>query len=231
MAVVSLEHIAKRSDTGAQILSDISLDLEPGGFYFLTGASGAGKTALLRIIHLAELPSRGTLTLFGANTAALDRDARAASRRRIGIVFQDLRLVDTMSAGDNVGLPLRIAGAPEPQIRANVLELLAWVGLADQAEAPAATLSGSDRRWLAVARAIIHRPELLIADEPTGNVDDETALLLVRAFEQINRLGTTVLIATSDTAFADRFKHRRFHLDHGMLLSDSGADAGPVPVQ
>jgi cell division transport system ATP-binding protein len=230
MAVVSLEHIGKRSDTGAQILSDVSLNLAPGGFYFLTGASGAGKTALLRIIHLAERPSRGTLRLFRANTAALDRDARAASRRRIGIVFQDLRLVDRMSAGNNVALPLRIAGAPEPQIRDNVLELLAWVGLADRAEAPAGTLSRTDRQWLAIARAIIHRPELVIADEPIGNVDGETALLLVRAFEQINRLGMTVLIATHDSAFAGRFEHRRFHLNHGML-SDPGPDSGATPVQ
>jgi cell division transport system ATP-binding protein len=231
MAVVSLEHIGKRYDTGAQILSDASLKVEPGGFYFLTGESGAGKTALLRIIHLAELPSRGTLTLFGANTAAIERDARAALRRRIGIVFQDLRLVDRMSVGDNVALPLRIAGAPEQQIRNNVRELLAWVGLADRAEAPVATLSGTDRQWIAVARAIIHRPELLIADEPTGNVDDETAILLVRAFEQINRLGTTVLIATRDIGFAGRFEHRRFHLDHGMLVSDSGTVSGVTPVQ
>jgi cell division transport system ATP-binding protein len=238
MAVVSLEQIAKRSDTGARILSDISLNLEPGGFYFLTGASGAGKTALLRIIHLAELPSRGTLTLFGANTGALDNDARAALRRRIGIVFQDLRLVDRISVGDNVALPLRIAGAPQDQVRNNVHELLAWVGLADQADAPAATLSGIDRQWIAIARAIIHRPELLIADEPAGNADDETALLLVRAFEQINGLGTTVLIATRNTAFAGRFEHRRFHLDHGVLFdfgtdsgADPGMDRGATPVQ
>ncbi len=230
MAVVSLEHIGKRYDNGVQILSDVSLNLEPGGFYFLTGASGAGKTTLLRIIHLAELPSRGRLTLFGADAAALDRHARAALRRRIGIVFQDFRLVDELSARDNLALPLRIAGAPERQIRDNLPELLAWVGLASRAEARAATLSGSERQRIAIARAIVHRPELLIADEPTGNVDDETALLLVRVFERINRLGTTVLIATRDIAFARRFEHRRFHLDRGML-SDPGPGSGAAPVQ
>lgn len=225
MALVSLDHIAKRYDTAAPVLTDISLQLEPGGFYFLTGPSGAGKTALLRLIHLAELPSAGVLSLFDTATAALDRDGRARLRRRIGVVLQDLRLVDRLSVGDNVALPLRLAGAAEERVRDNVRELLAWVGLADRAEAPVATLSAADRQWVAVARAIVHRPELLIADEPAGAADAETAILMVRAFEQINRLGTTVLVATRDEAFAHRFEHRRFHLDHGVL-SGSGAAPG-----
>jgi cell division transport system ATP-binding protein len=230
MAVVSLEHVGKRYDTGATILSDVSLDLERGGFYFLTGASGAGKTTLLRIIHLAEQPSRGRVRLLGADAATLDRGARAALRRRIGVVFQDLRLIDELSAGDNVALPLRIAGAPERQIRDNVAELLTWVGLAERTAAPAGTLSGGQRQRIAIARAIVHRPVLLIADEPTGNVDDDVALLLVRIFERINRLGTTVLIATHDIAFAHQFAHRRLHLDRGMLL-DSSADFAAAATQ
>jgi cell division transport system ATP-binding protein len=223
--VVSLEHVGKRYDTGAPILADVSLDLERGGFYFLTGASGAGKTTLLRIIHLAEEPSRGRVRLLGTYAATLDRGARAALRRRIGVVFQDLRLIDELSAGDNVALPLRIAGAPERQIRDNVAELLAWVGLSSRSDAPAATLSGGQRQRIAIARAIVHRPALLIADEPTGNVDDDVALLLVRVFERINRLGTTVLIATHDIAFAHQFEHQRLHLDHGML---SGGGTAPA---
>ncbi len=222
MAVVTLEHVGKRYDTGAPILSDVSLTLEAGAFYFLTGASGAGKTTLLNIISLAELPSRGRLTLFGADTASLDRNAQAALRRRIGIVFQDLWLIDELSARENVALPLRIAGAPEHQIRDNVAELLAWVGLAERADSRTATLSAGERQRVAIARAIVRRPELLIADEPTGNGGDEIALLLVQIFERINRLGTTVLIATDDSAFARQFDHQRFHLDQGMLL---GADA------
>ena len=215
--MVRLEHIGKRYEGGAQILSDVSLRLEPGGFYFLTGASGAGKTTLLRLIYLAEQPSRGSVRLFGSDTAALDRAGRAALRRRIGIVFQDFRLVDELSAGENVALPLRIAGTPEAQIRANVPELLAWVGLANRLDSPAAILSGGERQRIAIARAVVRRPELLIADEPTGNVDDDIAMLLVRVFERINRLGTTVLIATHDIAFARQFEHRRFHLERGML--------------
>jgi cell division transport system ATP-binding protein len=225
MAVVKLEHIGKRYDSGAQILSDVSLTLKAGAFYFLTGASGAGKTTLLKIISLAERPSRGKLTLFGADTVALDRNAQAALRRRIGMVFQDLWLIDELSARDNVALPLRIAGAPEHQIRDNVAELLAWVGLAGRADARTATLSGGERQRVAIARAIVRRPELLIADEPTGNGGDEIALLLVRVFERINRLGTTVLIATDDSAFTRQFEHQHFHLDQGMLLDAAAAAA------
>jgi cell division transport system ATP-binding protein len=222
MAVVELEHVGKRTDAGAPIISDISLTLEEGAFSFLTGASGAGKTALLRLITLAERPSSGRLSLFGADTAALDRDARAALRRRIGIVFQDAWLIEELSTRDNVALSLRIAGTPEEQIGDNVAELLAWVGLADRADARAAALSGGERQRVAIARAVVRRPELLIADEPTGKGGEEIAVLLVRIFERINRLGTTVLIATDDIAFARRFEHQRFHLDQGML-TDAGA--------
>jgi cell division transport system ATP-binding protein len=215
--VVTLEHVGKRYGAGAPILSDISLQLEPGGFYFLTGASGAGKTTLLKLIYLAERPSRGRVSLLGTDAATLDRAGQAALRRRIGIVFQDFRLLDELTAAENVALALRIAGVAERQIRANVPELLAWVGLANRGDAVAATLSGGERQRIAIARAVVRRPELLIADEPTGNVDDDVAMLLVRVFERINRLGTTVLIATHDVAFARQFEHRRFHLDRGML--------------
>lgn len=223
--MVTLEHVGKRYGAGAPILSDISLRLEPGGFYFLTGASGAGKTTLLKLIYLAEPPSRGRVSLLGTDAATLDRAGQAALRRRIGIVFQDFRLLDELTAAENVALALRIAGVAERQIRANVPELLAWVGLADRGDSVAATLSGGERQRVAIARAIVRRPELLIADEPTGNVDDDVAMLLVRVFERINRLGTTVLIATHDIAFARQFEHRRFHLDCGML--SVGGDPSP----
>jgi cell division transport system ATP-binding protein len=224
--VVKLEHIGKRYGNGAQILSDVSLTLETGGFHFLTGASGAGKTTLLKIITLAEPPSHGKLTLFGTDTAALDRTARAALRRRVGVVFQDTWLIDALSARDNVALPLHVAGAAEREIRNNVAELLAWVGLAERADSPAAALSGGERQLVAIARAVIGRPELLVADEPTGKGGDEIAHLLVRLFERISRLGTTVLIAGDDSAFAGRFEHRRFHLDRGRLV-DPDATAAP----
>jgi cell division transport system ATP-binding protein len=225
MAVVTLDHVGKRYGNGAPILADVSVALEPGGFYFLIGASGAGKTTLLNLVALAERPTSGRVRLFDRDTGPLDRAARAALRRRIGIVFQDFRLLDELSAADNVALPLRIAGIDEARIDKNVPDLLAWVGLEGRGAATAGTLSGGERQRVAIARAVIGRPQLLIADEPTGNVDDDVAMLLVRAFERINELGTTVLIATHDFAFARQFAHRRLHLEGGRLSAADGERA------
>jgi cell division transport system ATP-binding protein len=222
--LVRLEHIGKRYDGRAELLHDISLALEPGDFRFLTGASGAGKTTLLNIVSLAERPSQGALSLFGGDPATLDRTARAALRRRIGMVFQDFRLIDELSVHDNVALPLRIAGAGDPEIRDHIPELLGWLGIEHQIAARPPILSAGEKQRVAIARAIVHRPELLLADEPTGHVDDEAALLLMRAFEQLNALGTTVLIATHDTAFARRFDHPRVHLEQGILVEPAAGD-------
>jgi cell division transport system ATP-binding protein len=215
--VVRLEHIEKRYGGGAEILHDVSLALEPGGFYVVTGASGAGKTTLLKLIYLAEQPSHGVLELFGSDTAGLDRAQRAALRRRIGIVFQDLRLVDDLSVAENIGLPLRIVGAPQAEIRERAAALLRWLGLEERIDSSPTALDGGERQRVAIARAIVSRPDLLIADEPTGHVDDEIASLLAGVFEQVNRLGTTVLLATRDVGFAGRFAHPRYHLDHRLM--------------
>ena len=223
--MVRLENVGKRYGSGAEVLQDVTVTLDPGGFYFLTGVSGAGKTTLLKIIYLAERASRGLVTLFDTDTATVDRRTQSGLRRRIGIVFQDFRLIEHLNVRDNVALPLRIAGAPEREIRENVPELLGWLGLGDKGDLRPATLSGGEQQRVAIARAIVRRPDLLLADEPTGNVDDEIAMLLVRVFERINRLGTTVLIATHDVAFARQFAHERFHLDRG-ILSAVTADEG-----
>jgi cell division transport system ATP-binding protein len=222
--VVRLENIGKRYGSEAEILHDVSLTLDSGGFYFLTGVSGAGKTTLLRIIYLSVPPSQGAITLFDTDVSTADRATHTTLRRRIGIVFQDFRLVEHLSVRDNVALPLRIAGAPEREIRENVPELLGWMGLEGKLDYRPATLSGGEQQRVAIARAIIRRPDLLIADEPTGNVDDEIAMLLVRVFERINKLGTTVLIATHDIAFARQFAHRRYHLDRGILSIPDESD-------
>ncbi len=222
--MVRLENVGKRYGSDPEILHDVSLALEPGGFYFLTGASGAGKTTLLKIIYLAERPSHGIVTLFRTDVATANRSAQTELRRRIGIVFQDFRLVDHLSVRDNIALPLRIAGAPESEIRKNIPDLLDWLGIADKIEASPPSLSGGEQQRVAIARAIVRRPELLIADEPTGNVDQDVALLLVDVFERINELGTTVLVATHDVDFVRRFAHRRFHLDDGVLsVADDSA--------
>jgi len=215
--LVRFENVGMRFGTGPEVLRDINVELEPGSFHFLTGPSGAGKTTLLRLIYLAERPSRGRVSLFGERVGALSRNALADLRRKIGIVFQDFRLIDHLSAFDNVALPLRVAGEPESLVRDHVGELLAWVGLAAHMEARPATLSGGQQQRIAIARAVIARPDLLLADEPTGNVDDTLADRLMHLFEEMNRLGTTLVLATHNESLVQTRGYPRLHLDRGRL--------------
>lgn len=196
--IIQFENVGLRYGLGAETLSDISLSLAKGGFYFLTGPSGAGKTSLLKLLYLAQRPSRGVVRLFGDDMVTMPRDRLPTYRRRIGVVFQDFRLVPHLSAFDNVALPLRVRGAAESEIAAQVREILDWVGLGARHAALPATLSGGEQQRVAIARAVISRPDLLIADEPTGNVDPDMALRLVHLFDALNRLGTTILVATHD---------------------------------
>jgi len=225
MAVVTLDGIGRNYGAGVAVLSEISLTLEAGEFCFLTGAAGAGKTTLLNIIALAEEPSAGRLTLFETDVAAADRMARAALRRRIGIVFQDLRLLDHLSANDNIALPLHVAGMADAEIREHVGEVASWLGIGRLIELRPAALSLAERQCVAIARAIVSRPDLVLADEPTSHMDDESALTLIRALEQLSRFGTTVLIATSNLALTGRSQHPRIHLDAGRL---TGPENGPA---
>src|SRR3954469_19483272 len=157
---------------GPEVLHDITFRLEPGAFRWLLGPSGAGKTSLLRLMYLAVRPTRGHLTLLGTDVATARRRALAGLRRRIGVVFQDFRLLPHLSAFDNVALPLRLAGRSEGSLRAGVVELVRWVGLAAKVAARPAELSGGEQQRVAIARAVVSRPNLLLADEPTGNLDD-----------------------------------------------------------
>jgi cell division transport system ATP-binding protein len=213
-----------RYGAGPEVLRDITMRLEPGSFHFLTGPSGAGKTTLLRLIYLAERPSRGIISLFGSDVGRLNREALTPIRRKIGVVFQNFRLIDHLSAFDNVALPLRVAGEAESRVRSHVSELLDWVGLADHMNARPATLSGGQQQRVAIARAVIARPSLLLADEPTGNVDDRMAERLVRLFEEMNRLGTTLVVATHNETLAARLKHPRLHLEQGELRVEGQAE-------
>jgi len=219
--LVRFDNVAIRYGAGPEVLHDITLRLEPGSFHFLTGPSGAGKTTLLRMIYLAERPTRGTISLFDQDVTQLGRTALANLRRKIGIVFQDFRLIDHLSAFDNVALPLRVAGVDERRVQAHVTELLEWVGLADHLGARPQTLSGGQKQRLAIARAVIAGPSLLLADEPTGNVDDAMAERLMRLFEEMNRLGTTLVLATHNEALVARRGHPRLHLDGGRIAVQS----------
>ena len=222
--IVQFENVGLRYGTGTEALVDLSFSLQGGAFYFLTGASGAGKTSLLKLIYLAQRPSRGIIRLFGEDAVVLARARLPGFRRRMGVVFQDFRLVPHLSAADNVALPLRVAGMDEDDVRRSVREMLAWVGLGDRAEARPETLSGGEQQRVAIARAVIARPELLVADEPTGNVDPEMADRLIHLFGSLNRLGTTVVVATHDLHLLSRIPTAQMmRLDEGRLLDPTGA--------
>jgi cell division transport system ATP-binding protein len=187
------------------VLRDLNLTLETGSFSFLTGASGAGKTSLMRMLFLALKPTRGMISLFGENIGALPRSRLPDMRRRIGVVFQEFRLLDHLTTFENVALPLRIRGGKLADYQDNVMELLDWVGLDHHANSYPPVLSGGEKQRAAIARAVISSPELLLADEPTGNVDPALALRLMKLFRQLNQFGTTVLIATHDTHLLETF--------------------------
>jgi cell division transport system ATP-binding protein len=203
---------------GAEILRDISFDIAPRTFQFLTGPSGAGKTTLLRLILLALPPTRGLITLFGEDSARLDKQAITALRRKVGVVFQDFRLLDHLTTYQNVALPLRVQEREEAGYRAEVTELLHWVGLGERMHVYPPVLSGGEKQRAAIARALIMRPELLVADEPTGNVDPSLARRLMRLFLELHKSGTSVVIATHDLTLMDQFEGaRRLVLGDGRL--------------
>jgi cell division transport system ATP-binding protein len=216
--MIRFENVGMRYGPGPEILRDATFVIESGSFNFLTGPSGAGKTTLLKLLYLAEPPSRGLITLFGNDLATLKRSEFPAIRRRIGVVFQDFRLLQHLSAFDNVALPLRIAGRKPDDYASDVEELLTWVGLGDRMQSRPATLSGGEQQRVAIARAVVAQPDLLIADEPTGNVDPDMGQRLIRLFSELNRLGTTVLIATHDRGLIERTKAREMRLVDGRLV-------------
>ncbi|HML13589.1 MAG TPA: cell division ATP-binding protein FtsE [Xanthobacteraceae bacterium] len=215
--MVRFENVGLRYGLGPEVLRDLSFRIDPHSFQFLTGPSGAGKTSLLRLLYLSLKPTRGLITLFGHDVATLAPDALATLRRRIGIVFQDFRLLDHMSTYENVALPLRVLGREEANYRNEVMELLQWVGLGERMWALPPVLSGGEKQRAAIARAVIARPQLLLADEPTGNVDPVLARRLLRLFVELNKSGTSVVIATHDIALMDLLDARRLVLHEGRM--------------
>ncbi|QTC90564.1 cell division ATP-binding protein FtsE [Brevundimonas goettingensis] len=204
------------------VLRDVNLILPRGSFHFLTGPSGAGKSSLLRLLTLAERPTSGRIALFGQDVTDLGRAAAPPLRRRMGVVFQDFRLLDHLDLFENAALPLRLAGKKRAEYAADVEEMLRWVGLGGRMDARPPSLSGGEKQRLAIARAVMSRPELIIADEPTGSVDKAMADKLLNLFQSLNKLGATVLIASHDEALAEQSGARRLRLDRGRLTGSAG---------
>ena len=220
LSVVHFENVGIRYGMGPEVLHDLTFSIAPGSFQFLTGPSGAGKTTLLRLILLSVKPTRGLISVFGEEVSRISKNTLTGLRRRMGVVFQDFRLLDHLTIFENVALPLRVQGQEEASYRREVVELLRWVGLGERMHVLPPVLSGGEKQRAAIARALIVRPQLLLADEPTGNVDPSLGRRLLRLFIELNRLGTSVVIATHDLALMDQVDARRLVLGDGHLHID-----------
>jgi cell division transport system ATP-binding protein len=227
--IAQLQEVGMRYGEGAEVLHDLHLRLASGSFHFLMGPSGAGKTSLLCLLSLAQPASRGRVVLFGRDTAQLDRAETGALQRRIGVVYQDFRLLDHLSAFENVALPLRLAGADDEQISRHVGELLGWLGLGDLLEKKPPELSMGQRQLVAVGRAVIGRPSLLLADEPTSSVDSAHARRLMHLLLSLHRIGTTVVVATHNERLLRQHGFPVLEMARGRLRTQVSA-AAPLAV-
>ncbi len=215
--MIRLTNVGLKYDNGPEVLTDVTFHLRPGSFHFLHGESGAGKTSLLRLMFMSLHPSHGVLQMFSEDVTRVRPQKRAQMRRRIGIVFQDFRLLDHLTVWENVALPLQVTGKKPSDYREDVTDLLQWVGLGDRMYANPSVLSGGEKQRAAIARAVIGKPEVLLADEPTGNVDPQMARRLLRLFVELNRLGTSVVIATHDHQLMRQFKAPRIEVHRGHV--------------
>ncbi|MCF6326233.1 MAG: cell division ATP-binding protein FtsE [Devosiaceae bacterium] len=218
--MIRFENVGLAYGNEPEVLKNLSFSIKPGSFHFLTGPSGAGKTSLLRLFLLSLRPTTGKITMFGEKVSRLNQDRLLQLRRHIGIVFQEFRLLDHLTTFENVALPLRVLGQSESEYASNVKELLEWVGLGERIDAHPPLLSGGEKQRAAIARAVIGRPDILLADEPTGNVDPELAERLLHLFAELNRMGTTIIIATHELPLLDKFKYPRMQLSNGRLKID-----------
>lgn len=216
--LLSFDQVSLHYGQSRPALVDVSFSLPDGGFYFLTGPSGAGKSSLLRLIYGAERPTAGSVYLFDRDMAGLDRNEIADMRRKIGVVFQDFRLIPYLSALENAALPLRLMGKPDDYVLKHTIELLEWVGLGDRLHTLPSGLSGGEQQRVAIARAVVNKPKLLLADEPTGNIDDKTAFKILYLIMELNKAGTAVLLATHQRNLVDTFRKPELRLADGHTV-------------
>ena len=221
--IVEFENVGLAYGDEAETLCDVNMQLFEGEFRFLTGPSGAGKTSLLKMIYLAHRPTRGRFSLFGEDAAAAPRNALPALRRRIGVVFQEFRLIDHLTAYENVALPMKVAGINQNQYREDVSELLNWVGLGHRMEAKPPTLSGGEKQRVALARALVSKPDLILADEPTGNVDPAMSERIMKLFVELNKLGAAVIVATHDLHLVQSLGKPVLRIVDGKVSRSPGA--------
>ena len=215
---ISFANVGAKYDGGREVLSDVSFNIRSGAFYFLSGASGAGKTTLLRLIYQLHKPSRGQIKLFGRPTENMSRNEITDLRHKMAIVFQEYSLLSHMTVFDNIALPLRVRGISDAKIKKLVAKVLEWVGLAKYADANPKSLSGGQQQRVSVARAIITQPAILLADEPTGNLDDENASRLMELFIQMNKMfGTTIILATHSKKLMDTYKFPQIRIENHKL--------------
>jgi cell division transport system ATP-binding protein len=219
--LIELQGAGLRYGDGPEILKDVNFKMEQGDMRFLTGPSGAGKSSLLRLLFMALKPSKGLVSIFDHDTSKLSGSDLPLLRRRIGVVFQDFRLLDHLTTFENVALPLRVIGQRPDEYHRDVMDLLDWVGLKDQANVRPEILSGGEKQRAAIARAVVSKPEILLADEPTGNVDPVLAKRLLHLFLELNRLGTTVFLATHDLSLIKQAKGQVLRLENGTLKDES----------
>lgn len=215
--VIKFENVGLRYGLGPEVLSDLTFQIAPDSFQFLTGPSGAGKTSLLRLMLLSLRPTRGLVRIFGKEASTILPKQMPIIRRKVGVVFQDFRLLDHLTTYENVALPLLVRGRMESNYRHDVTELLKWVGLGERMHVLPPVLSGGEKQRAAIARALIDQPDVLLADEPTGNVDPPLARRLLRLFIELHRSGTSVVIATHDLGLMDQYDARRLVLNEGRL--------------
>ena len=229
--IVRLEDVGLTYDGTREVLRGASLTLREGDFRFLTGPSGAGKTSLLKLIYLAHRPTEGRVTVFGQDTGLLTREALPAMRRRIGVVFQEFRLLDHLTAFENVALPMRVSGVNHQGYERDVTDLLSWVGLSHRMSAKPPVLSGGEKQRVALARALVSKPDLILADEPTGNVDPVMGEKIMRLLLELNRLGTAVIVATHDLSLVKRLGRNILRLKEGRVTLHAPITDGQRPAE